>query len=88
MDSVRHFLAVFELVVLPPAACFWLVIHPYSPWWRTVGPPRTYLTLVHCFGCGERVALPNPGTPHRAGPRHELELDRDLVRIFRRDDGA
>src|SRR5262245_36677058 len=46
MDSVRHFLAVLELVVLPPAACFWLVIHPYSRWWRTVGAVRTYITLV------------------------------------------
>ena len=26
MDSVRHFLAVFELVVLPPGTCFWLVL--------------------------------------------------------------
>jgi protein-S-isoprenylcysteine O-methyltransferase Ste14 len=46
MDSVRHFLAVFELVVLPPGACFWLVIHPYARWWRTVGPLRTYLALT------------------------------------------
>ena len=46
MDWFRHFLAVLELVVLPPAACFWLVIHPYARWWRTVGPLRTYLTLV------------------------------------------
>ena len=46
MDAVRHFLAVLELVVLPPLACFWLVIHPYARWWRTVGPLQTYLTLV------------------------------------------
>ena len=46
MDSVRHFLAVLELVVLPPAACSWLVIHPYTRWWRTVGAVRTYMTLV------------------------------------------
>jgi len=46
MDSVRHFLAVLELVVPPPGACFWLVIHPYARWWRKVGPLQTYLTLV------------------------------------------
>ena len=46
MDSVRHFLAVLELVVLPPGACFWLVIHPYARWWRKVGPVWTYLVLV------------------------------------------
>ena len=46
MDSIRHFLAVLELVVLPPGACFWLVIHPCTRWWRTVGAVRTYLTLV------------------------------------------
>ena len=46
MDSVRHFLAVIELVVLPPGTCFWLVIHRYARWWRTVGALRTYLTLA------------------------------------------
>src|SRR5262245_66280851 len=46
MDSIRHFLAVVELVVLPPGACFWLVIHPCIRWWRTVGAVRTCLTLV------------------------------------------
>jgi protein-S-isoprenylcysteine O-methyltransferase Ste14 len=46
MDSFRHFLAVLELVVLPPGTCFWLVIHPYARWWRKVGALRTYLALV------------------------------------------
>jgi len=46
MDSVRHFLAVLELVALPPGACFWLVLHPYARWWRSVGPLGTYLILV------------------------------------------
>jgi hypothetical protein len=50
MDSFRHFLAVLELVVLPPGTCFWLVIHPYARWWRKVGALRTYLALVPVGG--------------------------------------
>jgi len=34
------------LVVLPPGVFFWPVIHPFTRWWRKVGPVGTYLFLA------------------------------------------
>jgi len=46
MDAVRHFLAVFVLVVLPPGVFVWPVVHRFTRWWRKVGPVGTYLFLA------------------------------------------
>ena len=49
MDSVRHFLAVFELVVLPPGTCFWLVLV-----FRVFPPKVAASALKHRFS-GPRI---------------------------------
>ncbi len=42
MDSVRYYLALILLVILPPMILFWIVVHPLIHFWRRLGPSRTY----------------------------------------------
>jgi protein-S-isoprenylcysteine O-methyltransferase Ste14 len=53
IDSIRYFLAVLNMVVLPSGLLFWFVIHPWARSWRALGPMRTYacvLPVVVAFG--------------------------------------
>ncbi len=45
MDSVRYYLALILLVILPPMIFFWIVIHPLIHFWRGLGPRRTYILV-------------------------------------------
>jgi protein-S-isoprenylcysteine O-methyltransferase Ste14 len=46
IDRVRYLLAVLSVIVLPSGLLFWLVIHPWARWWRTLGPIRTYVIVL------------------------------------------
>jgi hypothetical protein len=48
---VRYGLALIIVLTLPPALLFWVFIHPFVRFWRTLGPAWTY-GLV-----GELIAL-------------------------------
>ena len=45
MDTTRFVLGVLLIVGLPPAICYWLLIHPFVDFWRKIGP-RATLFLV------------------------------------------
>ena len=45
MNSVRYYLALVLLVILPPIILFWFVIHPLIHFWRRLGPRRTYVLV-------------------------------------------
>ena len=46
IDRIRYSFSILNLIVLPSGLLFWLVIHPWARWWRTLGPIRTYLIVV------------------------------------------
>jgi protein-S-isoprenylcysteine O-methyltransferase Ste14 len=46
MDSVRYFLALLVLVSVPPALCFWLIVHPWIGFWRKLGATRTFVLVT------------------------------------------
>ena len=46
MDSIRYFLAVLHIVVLPCGLLYWFLIHPFARAWRKLGPLRTYLIVL------------------------------------------
>lgn len=50
IDRVRYFLAVLNLIVLPPGLLFWFLIHPWVRWWRKLGPIQTYLIVFPVMG--------------------------------------
>ena len=45
IDYVRYSLGVLVLSIYAPGLLFWLVIHPWVHWWRTIGPLRTFFIL-------------------------------------------
>lgn len=50
MDKTRMILGVLLVVSLPPAVLFWLLIHPFARFWRSLGPRPTYLVAGVLFG--------------------------------------
>jgi protein-S-isoprenylcysteine O-methyltransferase Ste14 len=42
MNAVRYFLALWLVISLPAMLLFWLLIHPFIPTWRRLGPAWTY----------------------------------------------
>ncbi len=46
IDSIRYYLGVLNVIVIPPGVLFWFLIHPWARRWRTLGPTRTYLIVV------------------------------------------
>ncbi len=46
VDVVRYVLALALIAALPPALLFWLIIHPFAPLWRRLGPAWTYLIVI------------------------------------------
>ena len=46
MDTVRSYLAVLLVVLVPPIMVFWCVVHPLAPVWRRVGPWVGYFALL------------------------------------------
>ena len=55
IDRLRYFLAILNLIVIPPGLLFWLLIHPWARWWRSLGLIRSYLItglMTIAFGAG------------------------------------
>ena len=55
MSSIRYFLALLLVISLPAMLLFWLLIHPFIPTWRRLGPVWTYslvgtLVMLTMFG--------------------------------------
>ena len=46
MDTVRSYLAMLLVVLVPPIMVFWCVIHPLAAVWRRVGPWVAYFALL------------------------------------------
>lgn len=46
MNTARYVVAIFVLVAYPPVIAFWLIAHPFSGFWRKLGPRWTYATLL------------------------------------------
>ena len=68
MDTVRSYLAVLLVVLVPPIMVFWCVVHPLAPVWRRVGPWVGYLALlgiVCVLGWGCEVLMGRDLGTHR-----------------------
>jgi protein-S-isoprenylcysteine O-methyltransferase Ste14 len=50
IDRVRYFLAVVNVIVLPSGLLFWCAIHFWARTWRTLGPSRTYASVLPVLG--------------------------------------
>jgi protein-S-isoprenylcysteine O-methyltransferase Ste14 len=72
VDSVRHVVAVFLLVSLPPGLLLWFAIHPFVRFWRRLGPGWTYAVLslpivgimVALFAVRDRLLASDFGTSY------------------------
>ena len=56
MDTVRYYLALLMVVLVPPIVVFWCAVHPLAAVWRRVGPWIAYsvllgIVLVLSWGC-------------------------------------
>ena len=56
MDTVRYYLALLMVVLVPPLVVFWCAVHPLAAVWRRVGPWIAYsvllgIVLVLSWGC-------------------------------------
>ena len=45
MDTIRSAVAVLALIGYPAGLVFWVVVHRFIAFWRTVGATRTYVAL-------------------------------------------
>ena len=45
METLRYFLGVLVVVMVPPAVIFWYLAHPLVGLWRRVGPWVSYVVL-------------------------------------------
>jgi hypothetical protein len=52
ISEVRYYVALALTVVLPPVLLYWLVIHPFVPFWRRVGPLVTYTAVLVVVSTG------------------------------------
>jgi protein-S-isoprenylcysteine O-methyltransferase Ste14 len=53
IDRLRYFLALLNLIIIPPGLLFWFLIHPWTRYWRRLGLLRSYLLIgvvVVAFG--------------------------------------
>ncbi|MFO1432748.1 MAG: isoprenylcysteine carboxylmethyltransferase family protein [Candidatus Competibacteraceae bacterium] len=55
MNAIRYSLALLLVISLPAMLLFWLLIHPFVPTWRRLGPVWTYslvgtLVMLMLFG--------------------------------------
>ena len=46
MQTLRYFLGVLIVVMVPPAVIFWYFAHPLVGFWRRVGPWVSYVVLL------------------------------------------
>jgi protein-S-isoprenylcysteine O-methyltransferase Ste14 len=45
VETVAYYVALVTIVAVPAAGLVWFLVHPLAPWWRKVGPLRTYLVV-------------------------------------------
>jgi len=50
MDAAAHWVALITVVAVPPVALFWFIVHPFTHWWRALGPVKAYLILFGVIG--------------------------------------
>ncbi len=46
MDTVVYWLALLTVVMVPPFMLMWYIVHPFTGFWRRMGPIRTYTSLI------------------------------------------
>jgi protein-S-isoprenylcysteine O-methyltransferase Ste14 len=46
MDTLRFVAGLVVWATVLPAILYWYLIHPFSGYWRSVGPARTYMVVV------------------------------------------
>lgn len=46
MDTARYILALIATLTYPPAIGWWLVTHPFVRFWRAVGRPLYYVSML------------------------------------------
>ena len=46
MNTIRYYAALMLLVSMPVSLGLWFAIHPFAPFWRRLGPVRTYAVLA------------------------------------------
>lgn len=58
MQTTAYWLALVTLVVVPPSALFWFFVHPFTGFWRKLGPAKSYpLLFTLCATMMPIVAL-------------------------------
>lgn len=50
METVRYFLAIVLIYIMPVVITFWVIIHAFSDYWRRVKPALAYTTAGICIG--------------------------------------
>jgi len=45
MDATAYWLALVTVIAVPPFAVFWFFVHPFTSFWRKLGPAKAYPTL-------------------------------------------
>lgn len=45
MDLLRYLIALMLIAAVPAAIVFWLLVHPFTRFWRRVGKTRAYAVL-------------------------------------------
>jgi len=50
MEAAAYWVALITVVAVPPVALFWFIVHPFTPWWRALGPVKAYLILFGIVG--------------------------------------
>lgn len=46
METAAYWVALLSIIFFPPGMLLWFIIHPFTRWWRKLGPARTYLVVV------------------------------------------
>ena len=49
-DAARYYIAMFFVILLPPAFSFWFIIHPFIAFWRRVGTTLAYSVAFSLMG--------------------------------------
>jgi len=50
MEAAAYWVALITVVAVPPVALFWFIVHPFTRWWRALGPVKAYLILFGVIG--------------------------------------
>ena len=50
MDAAAYWVALITVIAVPPLLLFWFIVHPFTRWWRALGPAKAYLILFGMVG--------------------------------------